>query len=114
MNSRRDKFVIAEIFSNQDGKTSASAFIGVIVGLLGCIGFLAAIIGYIFKIPETINVMQQCTIFIGAASALLAARKFAPDNKSLANSDYSSSEINSQSDTIIKSDVSNIYNNSNI
>jgi len=50
MNSRRDKFVIAEIFSNQDGKTSASAFIGVIVGLLGCIGFLAAIIGYIFKI----------------------------------------------------------------
>jgi hypothetical protein len=78
MTSKRNKFVVAELFSNSDGKTSASGFIGILVGVTGCLAFITAIVGYIFEIPDTINVMQQSTIFIGAASALLAARKFAP------------------------------------
>jgi hypothetical protein len=78
MASKRNKFVLAEVFSNSDGKSSASALIGILVGIVGCIAFTTAIVGYIFNLPNTINVMQQSTIFIGAATALLAARKFAP------------------------------------
>ena len=78
MASKRNQFSIAELFSNSDGKTSASGFIGILVGIIGCLAFTTAIVGYVFNLPNTISVMQQSTIFIGAATALLAARKFAP------------------------------------
>lgn len=75
MKSRRDKFVIAELMSNSDGKTSGSGFIGVLIGIIGCIGFVVAIIGYIIDLPNTVEVMRQTTLFIGASTILLGARK---------------------------------------
>jgi hypothetical protein len=78
MSSQRDKFVIAELFSNEDGKTSASGFVGIMVGIVGCLAFITATVGYVKGIPNSIEVMQQSSIFIGSAVALLAARKFSP------------------------------------
>ena len=75
MKSQRDKFVIAEIFSNSDGKTSGSGFVGVMIGVVGCLGFLVAIVGYLFNMPNTVEVMRETTMFIGASSILLATRK---------------------------------------
>ena len=77
MANGKSKFVFSEVFNNSDGKTSGSGFIGVIMGLVGCLGFIAAIIGYFLELPDTIPFMQQTIFFIGAATVLLGVRKFA-------------------------------------
>lgn len=81
MENGKSKFVFSEVFNNADGKTSGSGFIGVIMGLVGCIGFIAACVGYFLKLEDTIPFMQQTIFFIGAATVLLGARKFAVKNK---------------------------------
>lgn len=88
--------MIAELFSNFDGKTSASGFVGVLVGIVGCIAFLTATIGYVKGIPDSIEVMQQSSIFIGSAVALLAARKFS--SRKFGHSQYEDSYENYQGD----------------
>lgn len=71
----KSKFVFSEVFNNKDGKTSGSGFIGVIMGLVGCLSFIAAIIGFFMKLDNTIEFMQQTIAFIIAATVLLGARK---------------------------------------
>lgn len=73
----KHRFVFSEVFNNSDGKTSGSGFIGVMMGLVGCLGFIAAIVGFFLKLPDTIPFMQQTIFFIGSATVLLGARKFA-------------------------------------
>jgi len=96
MASQRNKFVVAELFSNSDGKTSGSGFVGIMVGTLGCVAFATATVGYIFNLPNTIDVMQQSSIFIGAASALLAARKFSPSPTIIDNSQSNTIDCSQQ------------------
>jgi len=72
---QKNKFNFREFTMNSDGKQSGSGFIGVVIGLIGCLGFIASIIGYFLKIPETIPFMQQTTLFIGASTLLLGTRK---------------------------------------
>lgn len=81
MENGKSKFVFSELFNNSDGKTSGSGFIGVIMGLVGCLGFIAACVGFFLKLADTIPFMQQTIFFIGAATVLLGARKFAVKNK---------------------------------
>ena len=73
----KHRFVFSEVFNNRDGKTSGSGFIGVMMGLVGCLGFIASIVGYFLQLPETIPFMQQTIFFIGGATVLLGARKWA-------------------------------------
>ena len=80
MENGKHKFVFSEVFNNETGKTSGSAFIGVLMGVVGCLGFIAATIGFFLKLEETIPFMQQTIFFIGAATVLLGARKFAASN----------------------------------
>ena len=91
--SDRGKFVIAELFSNADGKTSGSGFIGILAGMVGCVAFLVALVGYFLNIPNTIDVMQQSSIFVGSASALLAARKFKSSYENYNNKDAENPNI---------------------
>jgi hypothetical protein len=71
------KFRFSEVFINSgSNKTSGSGFIGVIMGLVGCLGFIASIVGYFLQLPETIDFMQQTIFFIGGATVLLGARKW--------------------------------------
>ena len=82
------KFVFAELFNNHSGKTSGSGFIGVMMGLVGCLAFIAAIVGFFMELPNVIDFMQQTIFFIGAATVLLGVRKFTgegPMNKSNSN-----------------------------
>ena len=74
--TNKHKFVFSEVFNNKDGKTSGSGFIGVLMGLVGCLAFIAAIVGYFMELPETIPFMQQTIFFIGSATVLLGIRKF--------------------------------------
>ena len=77
----KHKFVFSEVFNNSNGKTSGSGFIGVMMGLVGCLAFIAAIVGYFMELPDTISFMQQTIFFIGSATVLLGVRKFAAKNK---------------------------------
>ncbi len=72
------KFRFAETFTNTNGKTSGSGFIGEILGLVAAISFLAAMVGYFLEIPNTIDVMDQMLKLITASALLLGVRKVAP------------------------------------
>lgn len=75
------KFKFHELFLNSStNKTSGSGFIGILMGLVGCLGFIAAIIGYFLQLPNTIDFMQQTIFFIGGATVLLGARKWVGSN----------------------------------
>jgi len=75
------KFKFAEIFNNSDGKTSASGFIGVILGLVAAVSFLAGMVGWFMDKNNVIDVMEQIIILVGSVTLLLGARKFAPTRR---------------------------------
>jgi hypothetical protein len=74
-NYKGDKFVFHEFFTNSDGKQSGSGFIGFYLGIIAGLCFVAAMIGYFLKMPDTVNVMEQIIILCGIAGGLLGVRK---------------------------------------
>lgn len=81
MTNGKHKFVFSEVFNNADGKTSGSGFIGVYLGIIGGLAFIAAMVGYFLGIENTVEVMKQTTFLIGAVTVLLGARKITTFNK---------------------------------
>jgi len=77
----KNKFRFEEIFLNSDGKTSGSGFVGIILGLVGCLAFIASIIGFFLQLEDVIPFMQQTIFFIGAATVLLGVRKWKGDKE---------------------------------
>jgi len=90
--TNRHKFVFSELFNNTNGKTSGSGFIGVIMGLVGCLAFIAAIVGFFLELPETIPFMQQTIFFIGSATVLLGVRKLSGNSFKNNNTNVNNSE----------------------
>ena len=78
-NFDRKKFVFHECFMNQSGKTSGSGFIGVILGLIAGGAFIAAMVGYYFQLPNTLEVMGEILKLVTAATILLGVRKVAAE-----------------------------------
>jgi len=70
-----NKFRFRETFTNYNGKTSGSGFVGVILGLIAGAAFIAAMVGYFLEIPNTIEVMEQMLKLIAASTILLGVRK---------------------------------------
>lgn len=88
------KFVFHELFTNTNGKTSASGFIGVILGLIASAAFVIAMFGYWLNIPNTIEIMGQILKLVGASTVLLGIRKVAPRfGNNDENNDINSEEI---------------------
>ena len=75
----KSKFVFSETFNNKDGKTSGSGFIGVILGLIAGASFVAAMVGYFFQIPNTLEVMGEILKIVAAATILMGIRKVSAD-----------------------------------
>lgn len=74
------KFVFHETFTNTiTGKTSGSGFIGVILGIIAGVSFIAAMIGHFLQIPGTIEVMGQIIALVAISGALLGVRKISPN-----------------------------------
>ena len=69
------RFIFHETFTNYSGKTSGSGFIGVITGLIAGVSFLASMIGYFLGLPNTVEVMGQILMLVGASTLLLGVRK---------------------------------------
>jgi hypothetical protein len=77
MEWNKDKFLWREMLSNADGKTSSSAFIGVVLGLIAGITFLTAMIGWFLQLPNTVEIMGKILELALASSVLLGVRKVA-------------------------------------
>jgi len=78
-NFDKNRFRFKETFTNSNGKTSGSGFIGVILGLLAGLAFAGAMFGYFFKLPYTVEVMGEILKLVAAATILLGVRKVSPN-----------------------------------
>lgn len=81
MGFNKDKFVFHEFFTNESGKQSGSAFIGIILGLIAGFTWVALPITLIaFEAVDSttaIEIMKQTINLVWASAALLGARKLA-------------------------------------
>jgi hypothetical protein len=68
------KFSWAEMTSNESGKTSASGTIGIIISLVGALGFLLGIVDKMF-LDESVEILNQSILVIGIGVGLLGYRK---------------------------------------
>ena len=75
MKPNMSKFSWSELFSNNDGKTSGSGFVGVIICLVGTLCFFLGCLDKMF-ISKEIDIITQSIVFVGIGATLLGARKF--------------------------------------
>ena len=68
-----DKFSLAQLTSNTDGKTSASGTLGALTIFVGLIGFLAGVVD--FFIDGHSDIMIQSVIVLTVGCGLLGFRK---------------------------------------
>lgn len=71
-----NKFSLAEMTSNSDGKTSASGTMGVFIIFIGGIVFLIGSLGIIFKATDA-DILIQAVALVYAGALLLGYRKSA-------------------------------------
>jgi hypothetical protein len=69
-----NKFSLAQMTSNSDGKTSGSGTMGILICTVGTLCFLLGCIDKIFLSKE-IDVITQSIVLVGIGSALLGYRK---------------------------------------
>lgn len=73
--SRLKSFSLAEMTSNGNGKTSGSGTMGVIVVLVGCLGFIIGVLDFtISKVPKS-EIMMYATGIVTIGAGLLGYRK---------------------------------------
>lgn len=71
------KFYFKDLIKNTNGKASGSGFIGVIIGCVGALSFIATMIGYFLKIEKTLEVQDNIIMLLGISALLLGIRKAA-------------------------------------
>lgn len=69
------KFVFHELFTNTNGKSSGSGFIGVILGIIAGLAIISLVIGYFLQIPNTVEMMGKILELVFASALLLGVRK---------------------------------------
>ena len=69
-----ERFSFAQMTSNENGKTSASGTMGVLISFVGTICFLLGCIDKMF-LGNDIDVITQSIIFVGIGVGLLGYRK---------------------------------------
>jgi hypothetical protein len=69
-----ERFSIAQMTSNESGKTSASGTMGVLICLIGTLCFALGCVGVIYG-HDTSEIITQSIVVIGTGAALLGYRK---------------------------------------
>lgn len=69
-----EKFSLAQMTSNSNGKTSGSGSMGVLICTIGAVCFLLGCIDKMW-ITHSIDIVTQSIIFVGIGAALLGYRK---------------------------------------
>lgn len=90
------KFSWSELFSNGDGKTSGTAFCGIVISMVGSFCFLLGCLDKML-LSSSIDVISQSIMFVGIGSGLLGLRKFVDSKKP---ESQSSDETPSEEDLI--------------
>jgi len=93
----KNKFTWKELTMNQDGKQSASGFIGVYLGIIAGASFIGTMFGYFLKIPGTVEVMNNIIQLVFATSLLLGVRKAGDFMRRRGRNSESSSETTTTS-----------------
>lgn len=70
-----NKFSFAEMTSNNDGKTSASGTMGILVCVVGTVCFFIGCLDKVF-VSKDIDIITQSIIFVGIGASLLGLRKY--------------------------------------
>lgn len=92
------KFSWSEMVSNGNGKTSGTAFAGLVICLVGTLCFLLGCIEKMF-ISTSIDVISQSIVFVGIGSSLLGLRKYMDSKNPQSTSE---SEIPPSEEELIK------------
>ena len=69
-----NRFSIAQMTSNSDGKTSGSGTMGIFICVIGSLAFLGGVIGSLIS-DKSPDIMMQSIIFTGIGAGLLGYRK---------------------------------------
>jgi hypothetical protein len=85
MPKKINKFSFAEMTSNDDGKTSGSGTVGVVISFIGGLCFLLGTVDKMF-FSGTVDVLTQSIIVIGIGAGLLGYRKGKSSNSKIASS----------------------------
>jgi len=72
---QKSKFKFSETFNNSNGKTSGSGFVGVIMGLVAVLGFVAGLVGFFFKLDNMMDVLESSLQLGLLSAALMGVRK---------------------------------------
>jgi hypothetical protein len=83
MKKDMNKFQWYQIFNNNDGKTSNSGVSGFYLVFIGGLCFITSMVGWMLKIPESLNVMSNILLLIGIGSGLLGVRKIFKDKSEI-------------------------------
>jgi len=100
MGLNMQKFSWSEMVSNGNGKTSGTAFAGLVISLVGTTCFLLGCIEKIF-ISTSIDVISQSIVFVGIGTSLLGLRKYV-DSKNPSQSETPSEPEASSEEELIK------------
>jgi len=68
------EFSWAELFSNESGKTSATAFCGVVICISGTLCFVLGCVDKMY-VSKTIDIITQSIVFVGIGATLMGVRK---------------------------------------
>ena len=90
----KNKFSFTEMFSNENGKTSGTAFCGVIICIVGTITFLMGCVDKMW-ITHSIDVITQSIVFVGIGATLMGVRKVFDTKKPEAETPPQEEMINS-------------------
>lgn len=74
------KFSWSEMVSNSDGKTSGTAFAGLVICMVGTFCFLLGCLDKMF-ISTSIDIISQSIVFTGIGSSLIGLRKYVESKK---------------------------------
>lgn len=96
--SNVSKFSFAEIFSDQNGKSSGTSFCGIIITIVGTICFLLGCIDKMW-ITKTTDIITQSITFVLIGASLLGLKKVVGDKNQFSydEKDGSTSETNTNS-----------------
>lgn len=75
-----EKFSFAQMTSNEDGKTSGSGTMGVMICTIGTLCFLIGCVDKVF-INKDVDVITQSIVFVTIGASLLGLRKFKASNE---------------------------------
>ena len=75
MDYEKSKFRFSETFNNSDGKTSGSGFVGVIMGLIATLSFIAVVVGWYFGLDDVMEMAEKVLKLGGLSAILMGVRK---------------------------------------